>query len=227
MSDQQPSPEEKRILDKMDQRALDGFALEKLEMEKWAAEGSGKPFDQDKELRLRELRLAKEQPLIDLGWRIDYERRGITSPGQIITLADIQGFMDRGDEEGEFDNPELAAWVRRERQPDSESLTVEDLGRWLEELKRLKGPDVAGYRVDREREWIIGPDAFISLGELEEAVAALQPGHVPWSEAEQAAARAAMRRTRHPYDGVFTYEDLVKAVEALHDFEPGEERKPS
>lgn len=38
----------------------------------------------------QEAALAADQPLLDVGWRLDYERKGITRAGQFISLADLK-----------------------------------------------------------------------------------------------------------------------------------------
>src|SRR6516162_686787 len=40
--------------------------------------------------RMQEIALHLYQPLLDYGWRVDYQRMGITCPGRFIPLADLR-----------------------------------------------------------------------------------------------------------------------------------------
>jgi hypothetical protein len=43
---------------------------------------------------LDEVELRMRQPLLDLGWRLDYEKKGITRPGVFIPLEDLRETME-------------------------------------------------------------------------------------------------------------------------------------
>jgi hypothetical protein len=42
---------------------------------------------------MQELILQANQPLVDLGWRVDHERKGISRPGHFIPLADLKAMF--------------------------------------------------------------------------------------------------------------------------------------
>jgi hypothetical protein len=222
MSDPQPPPEDKR-------------ALEEL-----AARGSGKPFDPAKELKLRELRLAEEQPLIDLGWRIDYERKGIAGHGHFVPLADLAtaiatlraAHFRKEMEVGTQAAEESLARARAEhqREPGESSLTLENLEEAAEaldpnylpahELKEL------GWSLDYERKGIVRRDNFVPLADLKAAYqvlleafhsgpAGIEKDTPAWHEAIQQAVDKAHAELPGRFGVYLRSVDLGNAIAAL------------